>query len=99
MKHFINSLYKRKDDYSFIISIDKEKAKFLLSINDTANRELNELKVNDYVEIMNSGNWETRQGSFLGFSYYDEMISDGQHRLNAFIKSNLQTLETFICFG
>lgn len=99
MEHFINTLYKRKDEYCFTIIIDKKKAKYLLSINDTANRELDKYKINEYLNLMNSGNWETRKGSFLGLSYYDKIIIDGQHRLHAFIKSNLNELETFICFG
>lgn len=99
MKKFINSIYKRKDEYCFIITISKEQAKYLLSLNDPENREIIPKRVDDYKNIMNAGNWEVKKGSFLGFSYFGKSIGDGQHRLTAFINSNLKELETFICFG
>lgn len=99
MKRFINSIYKRKDEYCFIIKINKEEARYLLSLNDPDNRNIENEKIDNYIKIMNSGKWETRKGSFLGLYYFDKCVGDGQHRLNAFIKSNLKELETFICFG
>lgn len=99
MKTFINSIYKRKDEYCFIIKINKPQAKYLLSLNDPDNRDIIPQKIQDYIKIMNSGKWQTRKGSFLGLYYFDKCISDGQHRLNAFIQSEIEELETFICFG
>lgn len=99
MCRFLNELLKRKDEYCFPVTITKKQAEYLLSINTSENREQKTNLINKYRLLMDAGKWETRIGSFIGLSYFDGDLTDGQHRLTAFLNSKLDTLTTFVCFG
>jgi hypothetical protein len=66
--------------------IGPERAKSLLSINKT-NRNISERHVKEYAKMMANGDWDfTPQG--ITISKTGSLI-DGQHRLNAIIKSGV----------
>jgi hypothetical protein len=61
--------------------ITPQKAKDYFEKNDPDNRPINHKKVKEYRDKMKSGKWELRD--FIGFSYYDGYLINGQHRMLA----------------
>lgn len=76
------------------LSITKQQAKYWLSKNQQ-NRRLSEQKVLSYVHQMNTGQWQ-QTGDPIRFTGNYERLIDGQHRLTAFVQSNLQELPVLV---
>lgn len=79
------------------MTITKEVAAFWLTKNDK-NRRLSDNRVLDYMRQMNDGLW-LLAGDPIRFEGNYLRLLDGQHRLTAFIKSNLQTISFVVATG
>lgn len=77
-------------------TIDKKIAKNWLSLNEK-NRKINEKRVRKYVDDMNNGRWRIVPDA-IGFNRKGKLIN-GQHRLTAFLKSELNTIDFFVMEG
>lgn len=78
-----------------IETIDKDKASEYLSHN-MVNRKLSQGRVSQYADSLARGDWQLN-GESIKFNDKGEMI-DGQHRLNAIIKSGVPML-TVVVYG
>ena len=75
------------------VVMGKKDAEELLSRN-SANRKISKNQVAELVDTMNSGHWMLNGDTIVVDS--DGCLKSGQHRLTAFVKSNLMTLECLI---
>lgn len=75
-------------------SITKEQARFWLEKN-IENRAINQPRIQSYVAQMNSGQW-LEAADPIRFAGNFERLIDGQHRLTAFIQSNLKELPVLV---
>jgi hypothetical protein len=75
--------------------IDRHLADLYLSKN-MVNRNINEDRVNQYVDLLKRGKWQLN-GEAIKFNEKGEMI-DGQHRLRAIIKSGIP-MTTLVIFN
>ena len=76
------------------LTITKHTAAYWLTKNDH-NRRITPSRVSDYTRQMNDGLWMDA-GDPIRFSGNFERLLDGQHRLSAFIKSNLDRLNVVV---
>lgn len=76
------------------LSITKEQASFWLEKN-IENRAINQPRIQSYVAQMNSGQW-LEAADPIRFAGNFERLIDGQHRLTAFIQSNLKELPVLV---
>lgn len=76
------------------LTITKEQAQFWLTKN-TNNRNLRKGKLDSYVKQMNNGQWLESADPIRFVGNYERLI-DGQHRLTAFIQSNLTSLNVLV---
>jgi hypothetical protein len=76
------------------LSITKEQARFWLEKN-IENRAINQPRIQSYVAQMNSGQW-LEAADPIRFAGNFERLIDGQHRLTAFIQSNLKELPVLV---
>ena len=76
------------------LTITKEQAQFWLTKN-TNNRNLRKSKLNSYIKQMNDGQWLESADPIRFVGNYERLI-DGQHRLTAFIQSNLTSLNVLV---
>lgn len=79
------------------MTIDKAIAKHWLSKNEK-NRALSDRRVLDYLRQMNDGLWKYVGDPIRFVGEYERLI-DGQHRLSAFVKSNLEDLDVLVITG
>ena len=71
-----------------VLLVNPEMAKNFLSKNIINNRSLRKNKVNEYLSLMKKGLWVNNHPNPLVFTPDGQLI-DGQHRLNALIKANV----------
>ena len=79
------------------MTVTPEMAKHRLEKQNTRNRNLSRIKVDQYARDMKNGDWsKTHQG--IAF-YDDDVLADGQHRLAAIIQSGVPYLWMSVTFG
>ena len=76
--------------------ISPERAKAILQTNRNVRRVSNET-VNSYAADMRNGLWTEETGTAISIDTNGNLV-DGQHRLNAIIKSNTG-ITTWVCYG
>jgi len=76
------------------LTITKEQAEFWLTKNQN-NRNLRRSKLDSYIKQMNDGQWLESADPIRFVGNYERLI-DGQHRLTAFIQSNLTSLTVLV---
>ena len=74
-----------------LLTMNKEEASELLSRNWPGNRPQDTARVKSYRWLMNAGQWLPDFGSKVTLSV-DGYLVNGQHRLRAFIDSNLNEI-------
>jgi len=77
-------------------TIDKDVARLYLEKN-AKNRKINDKRVAKYLRDMNAGNWKVVPDA-IGFNKKGH-LTNGQHRLRAFLKSELNTIEFIVTRG
>ncbi len=77
-------------------TLTKETAEYYLSLN-SKNRKINAKRVAKYLRDMNDGRWKVVPDA-IGFNK-EGALTNGQHRLQAFIKSELNTIQFFVVKG
>ena len=75
--------------------IDKDDAERILS-NNSANRKINKRHVAELVDAMDNGKWMLNGDTIVIDA--DGHLKSGQHRLTAFVKSNLAAIECLIVY-
>lgn len=75
--------------------IDKDDAERILS-NNSANRKINNRQVAELVDAMDNGKWMLNGDTIVIDA--DGHLKSGQHRLTAFVKSNLAAIECLIVY-
>lgn len=76
------------------LTITKEQAKLWLTKNEN-NRNIRKGKLEAYISQMNKGQWLESADPIRFVGNYERLI-DGQHRLTAFIQSNLTSLNVLV---
>lgn len=98
LSSFLGSLYATRNKYkdAIIITINRTQAAQLLELNKK-NRKIKQTNLKFLKDEMNSGNYRDTGACIV--LYWDMLLGDGQHRLKAFLQSELETIEITFRWG
>lgn len=81
--------------YSKTETFTRDQVAEILTAHNTANRPKSPARVRRYVREMNEGRWVSSNPHGISFDVHG-MLQNGQHTLEAFLASTLETLEVYV---